>query len=53
MVPGQAEVIVGGGGAQHGRAASRLLAKDAVELRIAAEAGVEGAASGVVRRPLP
>ena len=37
-----AEVIVGGGGPQRGRTPSRLLAKDAVELGVAAEASLEG-----------
>ena len=41
-----AEVIVGGGGPQRGRTPSRLLAKDAVELGIAAEAGLEGGGQG-------
>src|SRR5918994_7633457 len=50
MVPGQAQVVVGGGGAQRGRTPSRLLAKDAVELGIAAEAGFE---SGGQRRGAP
>jgi hypothetical protein len=36
----QAQVIIGGGGAQRGRVPSRLLAKDAVELCVAAEAGL-------------
>src|SRR5215204_2356845 len=42
MVPDQAQVLVGSGGAQRGGTPSRLLAKDAVELGIAAEARVEG-----------
>jgi hypothetical protein len=46
MVAGQAQVIVGGGGAQRGRAASRLLAKDTVELGVAAEPGFEGCGQG-------
>src|SRR5215218_11155672 len=50
MVPGHVQVSVGGGGAQRGRAASRLLAKDAVELGVAAEAGLEG---GGQRRGAP
>jgi hypothetical protein len=39
MVSAQVQVIVGGGGSQRGRTPSRLLAKDAVELGVAAEAG--------------
>jgi len=46
-----AEVIVGGGGPQRGRTPSRLLAKDAVELGVAAEAGLER--GGQRRRALP
>jgi hypothetical protein len=38
----QAEVIVGGGGAESGRTPSCVLAKDAVELCVAAEAGLVG-----------
>ena len=38
MVSAQVQVIVGGGGSQRGRTPSRLLAKDAVELGVAAEA---------------
>src|SRR5215212_2593997 len=41
MVSAQVQVIVGGGGSQRGRTPSRLLAKDAVELGVAAEAGLE------------
>lgn len=44
-------VIVDGGGAQGGRTPSRLLAKDAVELWVAAEAGLEG--GGQCRRTSP
>src|SRR5215211_9140240 len=41
MVP-DAQPLVGSGGAQRGRTPSCLLAKDAVELGIAAEASLEG-----------
>jgi len=49
-IPDQAHVIVGGGGAQRGGIPSRLLAKDPVELGIAAEASLEG---GGERRGAP
>jgi len=48
-----AEVIVGGGGPQRGRTPSCLLAKDAVELGVAAEAGLEGGGQRRRASPLP
>jgi hypothetical protein len=50
MVAGRAQVVVVGGGAQRGRTPSRLLAKDAVEVGIVAEAGLDG---GGERRGAP